>query len=108
MLHDPVCFHCQQSAEKYFKALLEELGIPIEKTHDLDKLLAQLLPHHPTLRPLRRAAAFLTGFAVAPRYPGDDATKRQAASSLRRAEEVRLACRDLLKLRRSPGKRKAP
>ena len=26
-LHDLVCFHCQQCAEKYLKALLEELGI---------------------------------------------------------------------------------
>ena len=25
-LHDQICFHCQQAAEKYLKALLEELG----------------------------------------------------------------------------------
>ena len=32
--HDQVCFHCQQLAEKYLKALLEELGHPVPKTHD--------------------------------------------------------------------------
>ena len=36
--HDLVSFHCQQSAEKYLKALLEELGRHIPKTHALDDL----------------------------------------------------------------------
>lgn len=44
-LHDLVCFHCQQCAEKYLKALLEELGMGVPKTHDLDKLLTVLRPH---------------------------------------------------------------
>ena len=26
--HDQLCFHCQQSAEKYLKAVLEELPVP--------------------------------------------------------------------------------
>ena len=30
-LHDQVCFHCQQAAEKYFKALLQELGLAATK-----------------------------------------------------------------------------
>ena len=34
--YDQLCFHYQQSAEKYLKALLEELGIAVTKTHDLD------------------------------------------------------------------------
>ena len=33
--YDQVCFHCQQSAEKYLKAQLEELGLPVPRTHDL-------------------------------------------------------------------------
>ena len=43
-VHDLVCFHCQQSAEKYLKALLEELGLTIAKTHYLDPLLNVLAP----------------------------------------------------------------
>lgn len=35
-LHDAACFHCQQSAEKYLKARIEEHGIRVPKTHDLD------------------------------------------------------------------------
>jgi HEPN domain-containing protein len=78
-LRDQVCFHCQQAAEKYLKALLEELGLSMEKTHELEKLLTDLLPHHPSLRSLRRGLIFLTSFAVMIRYPGDKASKRQAA-----------------------------
>ena len=33
-LHDGVCFHCQQCAEKYLKGLLEELGLAVRKTHN--------------------------------------------------------------------------
>src|SRR5437588_6795768 len=78
-LHDLVCFHCQQCAEKYLKALLEELGIAVAKTHGLDELLTSLQPHHPTLRSLRRGLQFLSEFAVDTRYPGNSASKRQAA-----------------------------
>jgi HEPN domain-containing protein len=98
-LHDQQCFHCQQTAEKYLKALLEELGLSIEKTHELEDLLDQLIPHHLSLRSLRRGLAFLSQFAAEVRYPGDNASKRQATSALRWAGKVRHACRDLLGLR---------
>ena len=96
--HNEQCFHCQQSAEKYLKALLEELGIGIPRTHLLNDLLALLLPHHPNLGNLRRGLTFLTRFAVATRYPGDNATKRQSVASLRSAGKVRQACRTILGL----------
>ena len=34
--HDELCFHCQQAAEKYLKALLEENSQPIPRTHVLE------------------------------------------------------------------------
>jgi HEPN domain-containing protein len=92
------CFHCQQSAEKYLKALLEEVGLAAPRTHLLKDVLALLLPHHPSLASLRRGLTFLTRFAVETRYPGDNASKRQAASALRWAGKVRQACRNLLRL----------
>lgn len=97
-LHDQLCFHSQQSAEKYLKALLEELGISVEKTHELEKLLTRLLPKHASLRALRRGVIFLSDFAVGIRYPGEHATKRQADSALRWAGEVRVTCRTELRL----------
>jgi HEPN domain-containing protein len=102
-LHDQQCFHSQQAAEKYLKALVEELSLAVEKTHELEDLLDQLLPHHQSLRSLRRGLAFLSQFAVEVRYPGDNASKRQAAAALRWAAKVRQTCRNLLGLR--AGKR---
>ena len=98
-LHDLVCFHCQQCAEKHLKGLLEELGIPVAKTHDLEQLLSVLLPHHPSLRSLKRGMRPLTEFAVDTRYPGNYATKREASRAMRWAERVRTAARVVLGVR---------
>jgi HEPN domain-containing protein len=76
-------FSCQQCAEKYLKALLEQLGLTIPRTHNLDDLLNLLSPHHSTLRGIRRGLIFLTDFAVGTRYPGRNASKRQAVAALR-------------------------
>ncbi|MEX2138646.1 MAG: HEPN domain-containing protein [Pirellulales bacterium] len=105
-LHDQLCFHCQQSAEKYLKSLLEESGLSVEKTHELEKLLNQLLPHHRSLRALRRGLVFLTNFAVNVRYPGDHATSRQAKAALRWAGKVREACHAQLHIRARPKRKK--
>jgi HEPN domain-containing protein len=98
-VHDGVCFHCQQCVEKYLKALLEELGLSVPKTHDLDGLEATLRAHHPTLRSLRRGLLFLTIFAVETRYPGNDVRKRQAVAAMRWAGRVRTMARSLLGIR---------
>jgi hypothetical protein len=42
---------------------------------------------------------FLTPFAVETRYPGDDATKRQATAALRWMTKVRAAARQILGIR---------
>jgi HEPN domain-containing protein len=103
-----VCFHGQQCAEKYLKGLLEELGLAIPKTHDLEQLQNRLLPHHPALRSLRRGLTFLTNFAVAVRYPGDNASKRQAAAALRWTDRVRTTARALLGIGARPRRKKSP
>jgi HEPN domain-containing protein len=107
-LTDPACFHCQQAAEKYLKALLQELGLAIPFTHDLDRLLLLLLPHEATLRPLRRGLKGLTRFAVDYRYPGSHASKRETLSTLERAKRVRQAIRERLGLDRPKRRKKTP
>ncbi len=94
--HDAICYHAQQSAEKYLKALLQESGDPIPRTHNLEDLLGLLAGSHPTLVRLRRGLRFLTRFAVEIRYPGLSATRRQAEAARRWAGRIRHACRDLL------------
>ncbi len=83
------CFHCQQAAEKYLKALLQELGLVVPRTHILNDLLDLLLPHDATLAHLGRAAKSLTPYAVGFRYPGVRATTRRMQAALRQAERMR-------------------
>jgi HEPN domain-containing protein len=96
-LHEVVCFHCQQSAEKYLKGLLQESGDPVPRTHNLVELLALVVPHY-RLRGLRRGLSFLTDFAVDIRYPPVRVRKRQAVAALRWAGKVRDACREMLRI----------
>src|SRR5947209_20119088 len=95
---DAACFHCQQAAEKYLKALLQELGLAVPRTHDLEDLLDLLLPRDATLKPLRRGLASLTRYAVEYRYPGLRARTREMQSALRNAERVRGELRNRLGL----------
>jgi HEPN domain-containing protein len=97
-LRDLACFHCQQSAEKYLKGLLQEIGAVVPRTHDLESLLDLLLPHDRTLAPLRRILQSLTKFAVDYRYPGKGATKRGMDAAIRHAERVRREARTRLGL----------
>jgi HEPN domain-containing protein len=48
-LRDFVYFHCEQTAEKYLKALLQELGVAVPRTHNLNDLVNLVLPHDATL-----------------------------------------------------------
>ena len=86
---DPACFHCQQVVEKFFKALLQERGLPIPHTHDLVHLLGLLVPHDASLARVGRGLDVLTTYAVENRYPGIHATSRKAKAAYRRAERVR-------------------
>jgi HEPN domain-containing protein len=103
--HDHVCFLCQQAAEKFLKALLEELGLTVPRTHELEYLLTLLLPHYSSLGAFRRGLKFLTGFAVGTRYPGEKGSKRKAQAAYRWATKVREPVRQLLGIR-PPNKRR--
>jgi HEPN domain-containing protein len=95
-MHNLVCFCCQQSAEKYLKAILVERGRSAPRTHNLEDLLGLLLPDYPQLRSLRRGLKFLIQFAVEARYPGFNASKPQAAAALRWADRIADSCRTAL------------
>jgi HEPN domain-containing protein len=101
--HDQVCFLCQQSAEKYLKALLKEAGANVPRTHNLVVLLSLVTSHY-RIRGLLRGVKFLTDFAVDLRYPPERATKRQATAAVRWSGKVRETCRALLCVR--PARRR--
>lgn len=92
-LRNIACFHCQQSAEKYLKALLQEIGLVVPKTHNLNDLLNLLLPQDGSLAPLRRGLRSLSQYAVGYRYPGVRATTKQMQAALRHAERARIELR---------------
>lgn len=87
--YDAVCFHAQQCIEKYFKAKLQESNIQFGKIHDLSTLLDLILPIETTWDTLRADLQALTAFAVAYRYPGDEADKSEARDAVTRCEKVR-------------------
>ena len=95
---DIVSFHCQQAAEKYLKAVLQENGLVVPRTHDLADIIDLLLPGDATLARLRRQAGSLTRYAVDYRYPGEMASKRQMEAALRHVDLIRLECRSNLNL----------
>lgn len=96
--HDAVCFHAQQCAEKYLKARLIEVGLPVMRTHDLEILLNQLLPFEAGLAVLLQAVRILSAMAVEVRYPGMAADEDDAAEALRSSKKIRDAIRTTLSI----------
>ena len=76
---------------------MEECGLSVPKSHDLDRLRMTLVPYYARL-PAPRGLIFLTRFAVETRYPGDRASRRQANAALRWAGRSRALARALLGL----------
>ena len=97
-LHDQVCFHCQQSVEKYLKARLEEAGITSPKTHDLERLLALVVTVEPLWSSLRPHLKRLTDYAGNFRYPGNEATTQEAKQAVADCRAMRKEVRIALHL----------
>jgi HEPN domain-containing protein len=94
---DTVCFHCQQCAEKYLKALLVFRGIAFPRTHDV-VLLLNLAVTQCGLDLALSVVQPLNRYSVEARYPGDwdpiDISEAARAADMARA--VRRAIRSLL------------
>lgn len=98
-----VCFHCQQCAEKYLKARLQEARIDFPKTHNLKTLLDLALPVEPLWETLRAALQKLSDYAVVSRYPGEEASPSEAREVLQVCRDVRREIRQSLGLQSRPG-----
>src|SRR5690242_3189496 len=90
------CFHAQQCAEKYMKALLISKSADFPKTHDLlllnnlcstNGILLEIDPKHLNT---------LTDYAVRTRYPGNDPTPEDAKEAIELAKLVRVFARKFL------------
>jgi len=92
------CFHAQQCAEKYLKAILISGQVPFSKTHDL-LLLNDLCDRAGALLGLDgQRLNTLSDHAVKARYPGDDPTPEEAREALEIAKTVRRFARIFLGL----------
>jgi HEPN domain-containing protein len=90
-LHDILCFHCQQCAEKYLKGYLAAHEQKIEKTHDLERLLRSCSQIDPSFARLVEPCSTLSQYAVHARYPDDLAeyTQEDAAQALDHATRIK-------------------
>ncbi len=72
--HNPpfeiIGYHCQQTAEKYLKALLIENNQPVLFIHDLGKLNTECRKLLPYLSIIQGICERLTPFGTVTRYPG--------------------------------------
>ena len=96
--YDAACFHAQQSAEKYLKAILQEQSIPFGRTHNLIALLDLLLSRNGAWADARQHLEVLTVYAVSVRYPGESVDKSSAREAVRHATIVRSRARRSLSL----------
>ncbi|MFA7403930.1 MAG: HEPN domain-containing protein [Pelobacteraceae bacterium] len=94
--YDAVCFHSQQCAEKYLKAVMVEDGLRVPRIHDLEALLNLLTSQHPELQKVIHLARILSAMAVEVRYPGMTADEDDAEESVRAAVAIREVVRVVL------------
>lgn len=83
------CFHCQQCAEKLFKAALLAAGADIPRIHELNVLSDQLMQRDPAWQWDRNDLDNLTIGAVAMRYPGYEVNAEEAQEMLAAVAELR-------------------
>ncbi len=94
----PSCFHSQQAAEKYIKALLASWSIEVPKTHELGRLLKIVEDRNADLAVMLIDVIVLNTYAVDIRYPGDQPEPglEESREALKLALQVRDAVLPLL------------
>ncbi len=96
--YDAVCFHAQQTAEKYLKAWLQEADKVIPRIHNLVELVSLCLEVDPTFSILELELRGLDSYAVRTRYPGQNANKEEARKAIETSKNVRVFIRKKLGL----------
>lgn len=64
-----ICYHCQQSAEKYLKGYLALKGEEIKRTHDLVLLIKECQKYDEDFEVIKEDGLMLTDYGVNVRYP---------------------------------------
>ncbi len=89
--YDTGCFHAQQAAEKYLKAILAMHGLDIPRTHDLEELQLLCVDFIKDANFSSLILEDLSDYAVSVRYDFEFwPDVHTAADALKVAEDVRL------------------
>lgn len=94
-----ICFHAQQAAEKYLKAIVVFHGVVPERTHDLRKLLASCRALGRPLLSLDSETDLLTKYAGEGRYGTGRRTQADGERAVAAASCIAAAARLVLSLR---------
>ena len=87
-----ICFHFQQSAEKYLKAYIIAYDLEFRKAHDLPMLTRVCQSKDPSFGQLNESCEYLTIFYIETRYPVHWPThfsREEAEKALLFAEKIR-------------------
>jgi HEPN domain-containing protein len=93
------CFHAQQSAEKYLKALLVAGDHDFPKVHDLLVISDECARSGILVAVSDDLLSTLSYYAVRVRYPGEDPTPDEARQAVEIAKSVRKFARRWMGLR---------
>lgn len=99
------CFHAQQAAEKWLKALLTWWEIEPPKTHNIGQLLRLAASRDAPFAESLLNAVALNPYAVVSRYPGDqpEPSRQEAQQAIGAACAVRAAVLGVLPARFGPS-----
>lgn len=86
---DVICNQCQQCAEKYLKALLVRYQVAFPKIHDLLQLEGLARTVDPDARLIHNELKLLNWYSVEIRYPGTNATVKEAKEAIQAMKAVR-------------------
>lgn len=85
-----ICYHCQQSAEKFLKGYLAFQGEDIQKTHDLTRLRLSCQQYDEGFAALEKSCLILTDFGVNVRYPFPmDINDADMQMALKHAQQIK-------------------
>jgi HEPN domain-containing protein len=95
-----ICFHLQQSSEKYLKAILVLKGSAFPKTHDLTALSKMCEENGVLVGMDEDNLDILSGYAVATRYPGAEPPLNDTRDALETTKVIRRFVRSFLGLKK--------
>ena len=97
--YEIICYHCQQTVEKYLKACLVLYDISIMKSHDLIELNSLCEQKNKEFKTIEKECFDLTDYAVQTRYPFHkfDLTEELTKKAIQDMEKVCKFISDVLK-----------